>query len=129
MMPLWTTETCAVHVRMRVALGRAAVRRPARVADAGASRQGLLEQALFEIAQLAFGAAAFELAVLDGRDARLNHSRGIQVCGVHRPDWSKRLISRVFRQFHTSDDFPRTGSPHRTMAVVKDLLKSQSVSA
>ena len=40
MMPLWTTETRVVHVRMRVALGGPAVRRPARVADAGVALAG-----------------------------------------------------------------------------------------
>ena len=69
MMPLCTTETCAVHVRMRVALDRRAVRRPARVADAGVALQRLLQQARLEVAQLALGAAALEVAVLDGGDA------------------------------------------------------------
>ena len=59
----------AVHVRMRVALGRAAVRRPARVADAGVPGERLGEQPAFEVAQLALGAAALEMAVLDGGDA------------------------------------------------------------
>ena len=57
------------HVRMRVALGRPAVGRPARVADAGAALQRLGDQACLEVAQLALGAPAFEVAVLDGRDA------------------------------------------------------------
>ena len=69
MMPLCTTETLAVHVRMRVALGRTPVRRPARMADAGVPLQRLLQQAAFEVAQLALGAAALEVAVLDGGDA------------------------------------------------------------
>ena len=59
----------AVHVRMRVALGGTPVRRPARVADAGVTLQRLLQQAAFEVAQLALGAAALEVAVLDGGDA------------------------------------------------------------
>ena len=57
------------HVRMSVALGRAAVRGPARVADAGAARERLAEQTLLEISQFAFGAAAIERAAFDGRDA------------------------------------------------------------
>ena len=48
------------HMRMRVALRWTAVRRPARVSDAGPSGKRLGEQALFEIAQFAFGAAALE---------------------------------------------------------------------
>ena len=59
----------AVHVRMRVALGRAAMRRPARMPDAGVAVERLLQQPPFEIAQLAFGAAALQVAVLDGGDA------------------------------------------------------------
>ncbi len=59
----------AVHVRMRVALGGTPVRRPARMADAGVTLQRLLQQAAFEVAQLALGAAALEVTVLDGGDA------------------------------------------------------------
>ena len=59
----------AVHVRMRVALGGTAVRRPARVADAGVALQRLLQEAAFEVAQLALGATALEVAVLDGGNA------------------------------------------------------------
>ncbi len=59
----------AVHVRMRVALGGTAVRRPARMADAGVALQRLLQQAAFEVAQLALGAAALEVTVLDGGNA------------------------------------------------------------
>ena len=56
------------HMRMCVALGRTAVGCPARVSDAGPSGKRLDEQALFEIAQFAFGTAAFERAGFDGRD-------------------------------------------------------------
>ena len=59
----------AVHVRMGVALGGTPVRRPARMADAGVPPQRLLQQTPFEVAQLALGAAALEVAVLDGGDA------------------------------------------------------------
>ncbi len=58
------------RVRMRVGLVRAAMRRPARMADAGHAGERLAVEFDFEIFQLAFGAAALEMTVLDGRDAR-----------------------------------------------------------
>ncbi len=57
------------HVRMSVALGRPAVRGPARMTDSRVPRQRLRQQAAFEVSELAFGAAAIEMAVLDGGDA------------------------------------------------------------
>ena len=58
------------RVRMRVALGRLAVGRPAGVADADRCRcSGSLAQPLFEVAELALGAAARQRAVLQRRDA------------------------------------------------------------
>ena len=54
---------------MRVGLVGHAVGRPARVADADRAVERLALQAAFEIDQLAFGAAAGELAALDGGDA------------------------------------------------------------
>ena len=56
-------------VGMGVVLGRAAMRRPAGVADADRTVQRLFQQHGFEIAQLALGAAALQLAVLQRRDA------------------------------------------------------------
>ena len=59
MMPLWTTATRPVGVRVGVALGRTAVRRPAGVADADrAARAARCVEARLEIAQLALGAPA-----------------------------------------------------------------------
>ena len=59
-----------VHVRVGVALDRLAVRRPARVAEAGAALQGLVGEPQLQVLELALGAAAVEMAVLDGGDAR-----------------------------------------------------------
>ena len=56
-------------VRMGVALGRRAVRRPARVADAGGAGQRRAVQRRGEVAELALGAAALDLAVDQGGDA------------------------------------------------------------
>ena len=56
-------------VRMRVVLGGPAVRRPARVADAGGAGQRLATEPRLQIDQLAFGAPAREMAVLDRCDA------------------------------------------------------------
>ena len=58
-----------VHVRMGVALDRLAVRGPARVADAGAALQGMVGEPQLQVLELALGAAAIEVAVLDGGDA------------------------------------------------------------
>ena len=56
-------------MRVGVGLDRLAVGRPAGVADAGRAHQRLGLQLQLEIAQLAFGAAAAEMAVVDGGDA------------------------------------------------------------
>ena len=56
-------------VRMRVVLGRCAVRRPTGVADAGGAGQRRALQCRHQVAQLAFGAAAVDVAVHQGGDA------------------------------------------------------------
>ena len=56
-------------VRMRVVLGRPAVRRPAGVADADRARQRLARELLFQILELAFGAPARQHAMLERGDA------------------------------------------------------------
>ncbi len=57
------------HVRMGVALARLAMGRPAGVADAGPALQRLLGEQAFQVAQLALGAAALDMAVLHRGDA------------------------------------------------------------
>ena len=69
MMPLCTIATRSVAMRMGVALGRLAVGRPARVADADGAGQRLDAEPRLEIHQLAFGAAALDVAVVQGGDA------------------------------------------------------------
>ena len=56
-------------VRMGVADGRRTVRRPARMGDADVATEGIGLQLGCEIIQLALGAAAVELAAVDGADA------------------------------------------------------------
>ena len=56
-------------VRMRVAFGRPAVGRPAGMADADGAGERLAREPRFEIAQLALGAPAGELSVLQRGDA------------------------------------------------------------
>ena len=58
-----------VHVRVGVVLDRPAVRRPARVAEAGAALQRLVGEAQLQVLELAFGAAPVEAAVLHRGDA------------------------------------------------------------
>ena len=55
---------------MRVDFVRLAVRRPARVTDAGVARERIAHQALFEILQFAFGAAARQMVAFQGCNAR-----------------------------------------------------------
>ncbi len=57
-----------VHVRVGVALDRLAVRGPARVAEAGAPLQGMVGEPQLQVLELALGAPAIEMAVLDGGD-------------------------------------------------------------
>ena len=54
---------------MGVALGRRAVGRPARMADAGAAGKRLRGEPFLEVAELALGPAAGQMAVLERRDA------------------------------------------------------------
>ena len=60
----------AVAMRMRVLLGRPAVRRPARVADAVVPVERVDREDLFEARQLAGAAPQLDLAVAHDRDAR-----------------------------------------------------------
>ena len=66
-------------VRVGVADGRRAVRRPAGVGDADrAVRADAAVELAREIVELALGAAPLELAVVDRADAGANHSRDIR---------------------------------------------------
>src|SRR5690606_22534874 len=58
------------RVRMRVGGGRRAMRRPARVRDAGEARQRLVAQLAPQIGELALGAAPLDRTAVDRRDAR-----------------------------------------------------------
>ncbi len=58
-----------VHVRVGVALRRATVGGPARMSDAGVAVERLLQEPAFQVAQLAFGTAPLQVAVLDRGDA------------------------------------------------------------
>ena len=69
----------AVAVRVRVLFGRAAVRGPARVADAEGAVERVLAQNLFQIPQLACRAPQFELLA-----PRMAHGN------------SRRVITAVF---------------------------------
>ena len=57
------------RVGMGVGLGRLAVRRPARVADADRAGERAACELGLEILELALGAPTFEFAVLEGRNA------------------------------------------------------------
>ena len=68
MMPLCTTATRSVEVRMGVGFGRLAVGGPAGMADAAGAFQRLLGELGLERAQLALGAAAGQHAVFQRGD-------------------------------------------------------------
>src|SRR6266852_4971025 len=56
-------------MRMRVALGRLAVRGPARMSDAGMTRKRFGLQSRFKIFEFAFGAAPLEMVAFERGDA------------------------------------------------------------
>ena len=70
MMPLCTIATRSVAMGWALRSDRLAVGRPARVADADRARQRLGAEPRLEIDQLALGAAALDVAVDQGGDAR-----------------------------------------------------------
>ena len=78
MMPLWTTATPSIDVRVGVADRRRAVGRPAGVGDADLAGERRRSERAGEIVELALGAAALEPAVDDRAQARPNHSRDIR---------------------------------------------------
>ena len=67
-MPLCTRYLVG-DVRMGIAFGGAAVGRPAGVADADVSRQGLAREVGLEIAQLPLGSPAAEMPAIQSGDA------------------------------------------------------------
>ena len=85
-------------VRMRVALGRRAMGRPARVADADAAGQRGAFQHRCQIAELALGAAAFDMAVDEGSDA------GAVIAAIFQPPQRvHQQRSRGTRSDHSDD--------------------------
>ena len=87
-----------VHVRVGVALDRLAVRGPARVADAGAALQGLVGEPQLQVLELALGAPAIEVAVLDGGDA------GRVVAAIFEPPQRVDEIARHRPSAKNADD-------------------------
>ena len=74
------------RMRVRVHFVRLAMRRPAGVADAAVAFERLARQPLFQVLQLAFGAAAREVAAFQRRDAG-------------------RVIAAIFKALERLDDF------------------------
>ena len=73
-----------VHVRVRVGLARASVRRPARVADAGAALQRLVGEPQFEVLELALGPALVELPMLPPWRCRRSRNHDTPAAATHR---------------------------------------------
>jgi hypothetical protein len=81
------------RMRMRVVLGRPAMRRPAGVADADRSRQRLAREPLFQILQFAFGAAPRQHAVLERGDARGVIAAVFEALERIDEQWRDRLVA------------------------------------
>src|SRR5262249_21688815 len=81
-------------VRMRIVLGRTAMRRPAGVADADGAAERLAVEAMLQVLKLAFGPAALQAAALQGGDP------GRVIPAVFEPlervdhQWGDRLASQ-----------------------------------
>ena len=87
----------AVAVRMRVLLGRPAVRRPARVADAVVAGERIGADDLLEVRQLAGAAAQVDGAVAGRRRRPPSRSRGIRAAAARRSGRARRLSVRCSR--------------------------------
>ena len=94
------------RMRMGVGFGRLAVGRPAGMADAGRAEERRALEQLLEIAQLAFGAAAPELAVLDAWRRRPNRSRDIRAASARRPAARQPGLCRECQRCRTSPLLP-----------------------
>ena len=78
----------AGFVRMRIFLGRAAVRRPSRVPDSDMALQRRVGQQVAQIFELALGAANFELAAIDdSRDAGRVVAAILEAAEPAEQDW------------------------------------------
>ena len=74
----------AIGMRMRIAFGRLAMCRPARMADPGRAEKRRFGEASFEILEFAGGAPACEMRRLRGSRCRPNHSRDIRAASKPR---------------------------------------------
>jgi hypothetical protein len=96
-------------MRMRVALGGAAVRGPAGMPDADHAFERLARKPRFEVAQLALGAPARELAPL-----QRGHSRGVVAAifepleGVDQQGCNRLTSQNAYNAAHSSNSSPKT---------------------
>ena len=93
-----------VRVRVRVALARLPVSRPAGVPDADVARDRVLLQAARQVAQLADVAADLDLAVADDR-----YSRGIVPAVFEPPQAFEDNLGSIARTYVS--DYPTHGCP------------------
>ncbi len=98
MMPLWTTATRSVAIGWAFCLGRLAVRRPARVADADRAVHRLAFEPGGEVGELALGAAPLDAAVDQGRDP------GRIVAAIFEPPQPLDQLGRDRRLRDDADD-------------------------
>ncbi len=98
------------RLRMRIRFGRSAMRRPARMADAGGAGKRLALEPRLEIDELAFGAAARQVAVLKRSDA------GRIVAAIFKPPQRVDDLRRDRLSAQNADDpahRPTPRVPHR----------------
>ena len=102
----------AGFVRMRVFLGRAAVRRPSRVPDSDMALQRRVGQQMAQIFELALGAANFQLAAIDDScDAGRVVAAILQAPESREQDWVGLARSDVSNySAHTLSLLSREGS-------------------
>jgi len=106
------TDRCVTNdVRMRITDGRRAVGRPARVGDSGDTVQWIGRKLAREIIELALGAAADELAILDGTNA------GRVIAAIFEP---LQAIEQPLRDVRFSDD------PDNSTHVTRLLFESSA---
>ena len=126
MMPLWTSATLLGRVRVGVALGRRAVGRPARVADADVAGQRLAGELLLEIAELALRAPAGQVAAAPASPRRPNRSRGTPAASAHRPAAAPPAPGRGCRRCRTSAELPDSRAAPDHLAVPAHVLEITS---
>ena len=120
MMPLWTTRDALGRVRMGVGLGRRAMRRPARMADAGRAGERLLRSSrASRLSSLPSARGAARSRRSPAWRCRPNRSRDIPAASAHRSAAARQLAA------HDADN-PAHASPRSLLRAVAAQLALRS---